>query len=164
MTAEVKTTTGKAAHYTAGFFITRVVQLLPDGRQLLLHSRWHRKGLPPVQVGSDGTALRVAPVAKPWLQLWAPHRIAWWIALLFIIGSACFALGSFASNWPHYCPLWLTNSPIINTLINNTFFTSPPCSITILSLLLLFNLLLEIFHRGFQRLLGHNRAMDFYRR
>jgi hypothetical protein len=125
MTAEVKTTTGKAAHYTAGFFITRVVQLLPDGRQLLLHSRWHRKGLPPVQVGSDGTALRVAPVANPWLQLWAPHRIAWWIALLFIIGSACFALGSFASNWPHYCPLWLTNSPIINTVffVGSLFFT-----------------------------------------
>ena len=110
---------------TVGFFTTRVVQRLPDGRQLVSHSRWHRKGLPPVQVGSDGTALRVAPVANPWLQVWAPHRIAWWIALLFIIGSACFALGGFVSNWPHYCPLWLTNSPIINTVffVGSLFFT-----------------------------------------
>ena len=110
---------------TMAYFTTRVIQHLPDGRQLVSHSRWHRKGLPPVEVGSDGTALRVAPVANPWLQLWALHRIAWWIALLFIIGSACFALGGFASNWPHYCPVWLTNSPIINTVffIGSLFFT-----------------------------------------
>ena len=110
---------------TVAYFTTRVIQRLPDGRLLVSHSRWHRKGLPPVQVGSDGTALRVAPVANPWLQVWAPHRIAWWIAVLFIIGSACFALGGFASNWPHYCPVWLTNSTIINTVffVGSLFFT-----------------------------------------
>jgi hypothetical protein len=56
MTTEVGAATGKAVHYTAGFFITCVVLSLPDGRQLVSHSRLHRKGLPPVQVGTDGIA------------------------------------------------------------------------------------------------------------
>jgi hypothetical protein len=60
-------------------------------------------------------AARAALVSNPWLQLWAPHHLAWWIALSFIIGSACFGLGSFVSNWPHYSPAWSGDSAIINT-------------------------------------------------
>ena len=26
---------------------------------------------------------------------WAPRRASWWIAVLFIVGSACFAIGPF---------------------------------------------------------------------
>jgi len=125
MTAEVETTTGKTVHHTAGLFITRVVLILPDGRQLVSHSREHRKGLPPVEVGSDGIGIRALLVSNPWLQLWAPHRLTWWVAQLFIIGSACFALAGFASNWPHYSPAGLTGSGAINTVffVGSLFFT-----------------------------------------
>ena len=125
MTAEVETTTGKAVHHTAGCFVTRVVHRLPDGRQRVYHSREHRKGLPPVEVGSDGIGVRAPLVANPWLQLWAPHRLTWWVAQLFIIGSACFALAGFASNWPHYAPAGLTGSGVINTVffVGSLFFT-----------------------------------------
>jgi len=86
MTAKVENTPGGAMHHhTVGLFITRVVQRLPDGRQLVFHSRRHRKALPPIQVGSDGIEIRAALVSNPWLQLWAPHRLAWWIALWPVI-------------------------------------------------------------------------------
>jgi hypothetical protein len=63
-----------------GLFITRVEQRLPDGQRLISHSRWHRKGLPPIKVSIDGVAEAMAPLApRPWLQFWAPHRLAWWI-------------------------------------------------------------------------------------
>lgn len=113
-------------HHTVGIFTTRVVQRLADGQQLVFHSRRHRKALPPIQVGSDGIEIRAALVSNPWLQLWAPHHLAWWIALSFIIGSACFGLGSFVSNWPHYSPAWSGNSAIINTVffVGSLFFTT----------------------------------------
>jgi hypothetical protein len=126
MTAEVEPTTGKAVRHTAGFFITQVVHRLPDGRQRVYHSRPHRKGLPPVEVGSEGIrSIRAPLVATPWLHLWAPHRLTWWVAQLFIIGSACFALASFASNWPQYAPAGLTGSGVINTVffVGSLFFT-----------------------------------------
>jgi hypothetical protein len=125
MTTEVGAATGKAVHYTAGFFITCVVHSLPDGRQLVSHSRLHRKGLPPVQVGTDGIAIRAPLVVSPWLHLWAPDRMAWWVAQLFIIGSTCFALGGFASNWPQYSPAVLADSGVINAVFftGSLFFT-----------------------------------------
>jgi hypothetical protein len=126
MTAEVESTPGEATQHTVGVFTTRVVQRLSDGRQLVSHSRWHRKGLPPVQIGSDGTGIATPLVSHPWLRLWAPHRLTWWIAQLFIIGSACFALGGFASNWPQYSPAALAHSGVINTVffIGSLFFTA----------------------------------------
>jgi hypothetical protein len=52
--------------------------------------------------------------------------MAWWIAVLFIIGSACFALGGFASNWPQYSPAVLADSGVINTVffVGSLFFTT----------------------------------------
>jgi hypothetical protein len=125
MTTEVGAATGKAVHYTAGFFITCVVLSLPDGRQLVSHSRLHRKGLPPVQVGTDGIAIRAPLVVSPWLHLWAPDRMAWWVAQLFIIGSTCFALGGYASSWPQYSPAVLADSGVINAVFftGSLFFT-----------------------------------------
>ena len=116
----------RPVRHTVGIFITRVVEHLPDGRQRVSHSRSHRKGLPPVEIGLDGLGVRAALVANPWLHLWAPGRLAWWIAVLFIIGSSCFALGSFASNWPQYLPPVFKDSSIINTVffVGSLFFTS----------------------------------------
>jgi hypothetical protein len=52
--------------------------------------------------------------------------LTWWIALLFIIGSACFALGSFASNWPQYSPSGFADSRTVNTVffVGSLFFTA----------------------------------------
>ena len=122
----IKNPSERLVRHKVGVFITRVVQRLPDGRLRVSHSRGHRKGLPAIEIGRDGIGVRAALVANPWLHLWAPGRLAWWIAVLFIIGSSCFALGSFASNWPQYLPPGFNNSGIINTVffVGSLFFTS----------------------------------------
>jgi hypothetical protein len=56
-----------------------------DGTVLVYTGRRARKGLGPLTLGEEPAHRRV---------LWAPRRIAWWIAVLFMIGSTCFALGS----------------------------------------------------------------------
>jgi hypothetical protein len=57
-----------------------------DGHELEYSAWHHRKGhglVDPAQ--DDGREV----------QWWAPRRRGWWIAVLFIIGSACFAVGAF---------------------------------------------------------------------
>lgn len=112
-------------HHTAGVFTTRVVQHLRDGRRLVFLSRRVRKALPPLHLASDGSEIAAARVANPWLQLWAPRRLSWWIAVLFICGSACFAVGSFAANWPQQLPAWLGVGSVINGVffVGSLFFT-----------------------------------------
>jgi hypothetical protein len=63
-------------------------------------SRRHRKKLQPFHLDDDGRRLYPTLPQTSRLRLWAPRRLAWWIAVLFIIGSACFGYGSFAANWP----------------------------------------------------------------
>jgi len=126
MSSAIESPSERPVRHTVGIFITRVVEHLPDGRQRVSHSRSHRKGLPPFEIGRDGIGVRAALVANPWLHLWAPHRLAWWIAVLFIIGSSCFALGGFASNWPQYLPPGFKDSSVINMVffVGSLFFTS----------------------------------------
>jgi len=126
ITEKVDDSANRGIHRALGFFVTRLVEHLPDGRQRISHSRWHRKGLPPIEVASDGTAMRVALTANPWLRLWAPQRLAWWIAVVFIIGSACFAAGSFASNWPGYWPAGFVDGSSVNAVffVGSLFFTT----------------------------------------
>jgi hypothetical protein len=51
-------------------------------------SAWHhRKG--------HGLVDRATPTSTGRTFWWAPRRRGWWIAILFIIGSSCFAIGSF---------------------------------------------------------------------
>ena len=51
---------------------------------------------------------------------WAPAKAAWWVGALFIIGSTCFALGSF----PPYAS-WVGGTPTnITFFIGSLFFTS----------------------------------------
>jgi acyl-CoA thioesterase len=38
--------------------------------------------------------------ANPWRRLWAPERLAWWVAVIFIIGSAFFVVGAAGSLMP----------------------------------------------------------------
>jgi YrhK-like protein len=66
-----------------GPFVTSEVLRAPDGSLVRWRSRLHRKG-------------RVGPRGGVW---WRPERVAWWMGLLFAIGSACFALASIVSQW-----------------------------------------------------------------
>lgn len=68
-----------------GPFLTREVLRRADGSLLVYSSRRQRKGLPPEVEGVSPAHRRV---------LWAPRELGWWVAVLFMVGSACFALGA----------------------------------------------------------------------
>lgn len=91
-----------------GPFVTREVFGLPDGTRLLWDARWHRKHAGRVPGGST------------W---WAPFAMAWWMGVLFAIGSICFALGSF--------PLSATTVGAtpdnITFFVGSIFFTTASC-------------------------------------
>lgn len=77
-----------------GNFVTRVVYRKPDGAEYLWTSRRHRKG--------RGTRSRSASRSykdSPWLGVWAPGSVSWWVAVGFVVGSALFALGAASSLW-----------------------------------------------------------------
>jgi hypothetical protein len=76
-----------------------------DGTRMLWESRWHRKH---PRATSAGTT---------W---WAPNAIAWWIGVLFAIGSACFALGAL----PAYADGVGTNADNLTYFIGSIFFTT----------------------------------------
>jgi hypothetical protein len=88
-----------------GPFVSREELVLPDGSRLVWESRWHRKH--PRAIGTEST----------W---WAPRAIAWWIGVLFAIGSACFALGAL----PSYADSVGTNVDNLTYFIGSIFFTT----------------------------------------
>ncbi len=75
-----------------------------DGARFLWESRWHRKH--PAAVVERGT----------W---WAPRAIAWWIGVLFAVGSLCFALASF----PLYATTVGPDADNLTYFIGSIFFT-----------------------------------------
>lgn len=84
----------------AGFEASRAVYRLPDGSEYHWESRRHRKGRGPRRAsGQAAQTDRAREVGKrnPWLGGFAPHRISWWVAVVFIVGSALFTLGATAS-------------------------------------------------------------------
>ena len=88
-------------------------------------SRRHRKGLGALVYSPEG-ALRRARGLNPWLRFWAPDRLTWWIAWLFIIGSAHFTVGGLLSTYPHALPKVLHGAGVVNWIffIGSLFFTS----------------------------------------
>ena len=85
-------------HGGPGPFVTWETARRPDGTVVEFSSRRQRKGLGPRQVlsAADGnggpSAVRTRGLtARRRAVRWAPHLIGWWIAVLFMIGSACFA-------------------------------------------------------------------------
>ncbi len=68
-----------------GPFLVREVVRRPDGSLLVYSSRRQRKGLPPHLEGQAPAHRRV---------IWAPDQLGWWVSVLFMVGSACFALGA----------------------------------------------------------------------
>ena len=78
-----------------GPFVTWEIARRPDGSVVEFSSRRQRKGLGPRPVAADdGHRPRArTPARRAWRRSvrWAPRRLGWWIAILFMIGSACFA-------------------------------------------------------------------------
>ena len=94
-----------------GPFVTREVFARPDGTRVVWESRWHRK-----HSGLSGHPGR-ATAGSAW---WAPRAVAWWIGVLFAIGSVCFALGSF----PPFATTVGANPDNLTYFIGSLFFTT----------------------------------------
>ncbi len=92
---------GHKRHYF-GPFLTWVAERRAHRRTLLRTSRRVRKRLPPLEVPSADIDPRVAifETRHYWFRFWAPQRIGWWIGVLFMIGSALFAIGGAMGTWP----------------------------------------------------------------
>lgn len=109
----------------AGPFVSRVLYRLPDGELYRWTSRRHRKGLAMQRVRTDSRWLREGLGLPLWT--WAPRRLGWWIALLFMVGSACFALASLGGVAPTSAlGGWFRSATIANATFfaGSIFFTS----------------------------------------
>jgi hypothetical protein len=94
-----------------GPFTTSMVLARPDGSEVVFTSWRHRKG----HGLAEGRAVdRITTI--PW---WAPQLRGWWIAVLFMIGSLCFALGAL----PTFADL-VGSAVVWVFFIGSLFFTS----------------------------------------
>ena len=110
-----------------GPFVTHRVLRHPEGGFLVANSRRHRKGLRPHRVADAAGADHPRPThASAFRHLWAPKRLAWWIALLFALGSALFTLGGVGTTWPQSVPASLRDVSVLNRIfvLGAIFFTS----------------------------------------
>jgi hypothetical protein len=98
------------ARTSAGPFTTHVTYRRPDGGVTHWSSRTHRKHASKVS--------RPAPDEEgAW---WAPRRAAWWIGVLFAIGSLCFLIGPF----PGFVELVGSGTDALVFFVGSVFFTS----------------------------------------
>ena len=79
----------------AGNFTTRVEYRRSDGSERTWTSRRHRKGRGTKSRSGEEESYR----NSPWLGVWAPGNVSWWIAIGFVVGSVLFALGAISSLW-----------------------------------------------------------------
>jgi hypothetical protein len=95
--------------HAIGPFVTRERFRLPDGSHRTWSSRRRRK------IGRADEHRGVT--AHPW---WAPRTLGWWIAVLFMVGSALFALGAF----PPYADATGASAVGVTYFVGSLFFTS----------------------------------------
>jgi hypothetical protein len=50
----------------------------------------------------------------PWFRFWAPRRLTWLVAILFIIGSGLFTLGGYGASFPPDLPRSLSEPLVLN--------------------------------------------------
>ena len=81
-----------------GPFVSRAVYRLPDGKRYTWTSRRHRKGFALTRTDEEPSGTDKARRFGLWT--WAPNRLGWWIALLFMVGSGCFAAASLGGAVP----------------------------------------------------------------
>jgi len=103
-----------------GPFLTWIVRAV-DAEHQLQTSRRARKRLAALTVPTAGESPLAASerVSHHWLRFWAPQRLAWWVAVLFMIGSLFFAVGGMRAAWPDLADMqWLDT-----ILLGPVFFT-----------------------------------------
>jgi hypothetical protein len=88
-----------------GAFVTSETFRRPNGRVVTWDSRAHRK------------RGRGAASGSTW---WAPRALAWWVAVLFIFGSACFVVGPA----PGYLAWVGFTADAVTFFVGSLFFTS----------------------------------------
>jgi hypothetical protein len=97
-----------------GPFVTSEVFRGPDGAEVRWSSRRHRK--------ASGSSQRTAgrPSVSEESMWWRPGRRSWWMAILFVLGSLCFAVGGVASQWAR------SSRPAIGVtfFVGSIFFTA----------------------------------------
>jgi hypothetical protein len=100
------------------YFPTHADYAHRSGLRLSLGARGHRKGKIPRPVNAEAASFPI--------RYWAPERLGWWIAVLFMIGSFCFALAAWAASFPAAVPALLTSAVIQNGVFfaGSLFFTS----------------------------------------
>lgn len=106
-----------------GPFITRVELRLPDGTPWIWTSRRHRylggiRALPSKPKWQDLNA-------RWWLKVGLLARVVWWVSILFMAGSACFAAASAAGLVPAATGPFAVNPAAINLVFfaGSIFFT-----------------------------------------
>lgn len=93
-----------------GGFVTRAVYGTPESAHMEWRSRQHRKGYPLRRLGHHSGKVGLL---RAWrIGLWLPRREGWWIGVLFMVGSALFAV-------PSLLGLGQLGSP---TLLDSLFF------------------------------------------
>ena len=107
-------------------YVTKAVHLLENDVQKVVTSRRHRKGRGALLVTTEGVKVVSPGVKCPWLHFWAPTRLTWWVAVLFIFGSALFSVGGYAITFPEDTPKALTTGLTLDWIffIGSLFFTS----------------------------------------
>lgn len=116
----------KSTRYSGPAYVTRAEHTLTDGSVKTITSRRHRKGRGSFVSSPDSVAQRSRATSNPWLRLWAPRRLTWWVAVLFFIGSALFSTGGFATTFPHLVPDYLNVDTRLSWIFfsGSLFFTS----------------------------------------
>ena len=109
-----------------GPFITRLVGKNDRGLGCVVTSRRHRKRLQPLLLLDAERLIHESLPRKVWSRLLAPHELSWWLACVFIIGSALFTLGAILALAPTFLTPWW-HMPLVNNLIyvlGSMFFTA----------------------------------------
>ena len=86
-------------------FISRHLLVRTDGKQVILRSRHHRKGLH-----------EAAKVPKFLHCLWMPGELNWWIGSIFALGASLFMLGSILVLLPALASTWALDANTVNMI------------------------------------------------
>ena len=111
-----------------GPFLTWAAKRYSEKRTLLYTSRRERKGLAPLAVtpGDLNPCAAILEVHHQWFRFWAPRRSGWWIGILFMFGSALFAIGGAMGTWPEMPIIRSIDQSHIGWIffVGSLFFTS----------------------------------------
>ena len=107
-----------------GPFTTHLVQALEEGGHRIASSRRHRKRLSPHRVTVERQVDRPVPAhLGAFRHFWAPARLAWWTAVVFMVGSGLFTVGGAALAWPRWFPASLQERLDGVFIVGALFFT-----------------------------------------